>query len=318
MGLESAVHVSANQNRSTTAVVAQELTPLMWLRGRLTAYMALTKPTIVLLVVLTGAAGAVLEGSLLASPLKFTLAMVLLGLAAGSANAFNQYFEREVDSVMTRTRKRRPLPSGKISSGEALAFAILIGAMSTVVFWLVFNPLTALLSLWTILFYALFYTLYLKPRTPENIVIGGIAGSMGPLIAWAAGSGEVSWAAFLMFAVIFLWTPPHFWSLAIYMKHDYKAVNYPMMPVVVGDRRTWTRNIVYTVLTVIASLALLGFGLGWVYGVAAIGLGSWFLVKVIKGYRENTPMAARATFGVSIIYLLALFTVAIIDTALPF
>jgi len=307
---ENAVYTSAN---SQIASVNAEINPTMWLSARVRAYAALTKPTIVLLVVLTGAAGGVLEGSLLSSPLMFALSLVLLGMAAGSANAFNQFFERDVDAVMTRTRVKRPLPSGKIAPWEAFTFAALNGVISTVAFWVLFNPLTALLSLWTILFYALFYTLYLKPRTPENIVIGGIAGAMGPLIAWTAGAGQVAWAPVLMLAVIFFWTPPHFWSLAIYMKHDYKAVNYPMMPVVVGDKATWTRNLVYTIITLITSLSLLWFGLGWIYGAAAVGLGVYFLASVIRGVRDNTPLAARVVFLRSIIYLLALFTAAIVD-----
>ncbi|MCB2213476.1 heme o synthase [bacterium] len=308
--------ISSPNSQSANVVTADDVSPLIWLRDRIQAYNALTKPTIVLLVVLTGAAGAVLEGSLLSSPLLFALSLVLLGMAAGSANAFNQFFERNVDAVMTRTRVKRPLPSGKIAPWEAFTFAALNGIISTVAFWFVFNPLTALLSLWTILFYALFYTLYLKPRTPENIVIGGIAGAMGPLIAWTAGAGQVAVAPLLMLAIIFFWTPPHFWSLAIYMKHDYKAVNYPMMPVVVGDKATWTRNLVYTIVTLATSLTLLGFGLGWIYGAAAIGLGVYFLLSVIKGVRENTPQAARTVFVRSIFYLLALFTAAILDAAI--
>ncbi|MBS1261431.1 MAG: Protoheme IX farnesyltransferase [Calditrichaeota bacterium] len=287
-------------------------------RDRLAAYLALTKPTIVLLVVLTGAAGAVLDGGLLADPLRFAASLLLLAMAAGSANAFNQFFERRVDAVMARTRARRPLPAGRIHAWEAFVFASLLAAGSTVAFALSYNWLTALLSLGTILFYALFYTLYLKPRTRENIVIGGAAGAMGPVILTAAGDGAIGTPALLMFAVIFFWTPPHFWSLAIYMKHDYVAVNYPMMPVVAGERATWTRNIIYTALAVAASLALLGFGLGWLYGIAAVTLGAWFLRRVVHGAREHTPLAARNVFLASIVYLLALFTAAIADAVLPF
>lgn len=284
--------------------------------NKIRAYFSLTKPTILLLVVLTGAAGLVVEGGLSDRPAHFALVLILLGMAGGSANAFNQYFERDVDARMRRTRKRRPLPRGTISPTGALIFAVLLGVASTAGFWHFFNPLSAMLSLGTILFYALFYTLYLKPRTPENIVIGGIAGSMGPVIAWAASSGTLALPALLMFLVIFFWTPPHFWALAVYMRDDYVDVGYPMMPVVAGDEATWRRGLFYAGLMIAASLALLAYGAGWFYAAAAVVLGAGFVRTLIRAKRDGGPLAARTAFSSSILYLLVLFTAIILDWSL--
>jgi protoheme IX farnesyltransferase len=280
------------------------------------AYIALTKPSILLLVVLTGAAGLVVEGSLNNDPVRFMAVLVFLGMAGGSANAFNQYFERDVDAVMRRTRRRRPLPQGLISPTGALVYAVLLGVISTAVFGLGFNLLAGALTLGTILFYSLFYTLYLKPRTPQNIVIGGLAGAMGPVIAWAAGANHLGWTPLLMAAVIFFWTPPHFWTLAIYLKDDYTQVGYPMMPGIVGEKATWAQILAYTLVTLALSALLAVFEPGWLYLLAAAGLGVWFLVAVIRGWRKGTDMAARGVFSVSIVYLLALFTAIILDRGL--
>lgn len=297
-------------------VMESPVAPLQWVSQRISAYISLTKPTIMLLVILTGAAGLVLHGGMADHPLRFALALVFLGMAGGSANAFNQYFERDRDAIMRRTRKRRALPMGRISPAEAFVFSFLLAVASTLGFWFLFNPLSAMLSLGTIVYYALFYTLYLKPRTPENIVIGGVAGSMGPVITWAAASGTMALEPWLMFAVIFFWTPPHFWALAVYMKDDYVDVGYPMLPVVKGQRVTWNRSIVYAVITLTTSIALLAFGTGWLYAAAAIGLGGWFLRRLLHARKEESVLAARGAFTTSIVYLLALFTALILDKSI--
>ncbi|MBD3166841.1 protoheme IX farnesyltransferase [bacterium] len=283
---------------------------------RLRSYLALTKPTIQLLVVLTGAAGLVVEGSLNGDPSRFTLVLLLLAMAGGSANAFNQVFERDVDADMTRTRRRRPLPMKRIGVREAYAFAGLVGTASIAGFWLFFNLYSALLAAGTILFYSLFYTLYLKPRTPQNIVLGGAAGAMGPVIAWAAAANSLAVAPWLMFAIIFFWTPPHFWTLAIYHRTDYETVGYPMMPVIIGDARTWVQVIRYSVLMIAVSLGLLWSGLGLVYAISAIALGGLFMRKVVQAQTSRVPKDARGVFGYSILYLLALFTMMIVDAGL--
>ncbi|MGE5177346.1 MAG: heme o synthase, partial [Hyphomicrobiales bacterium] len=197
-------------------------------------YIELTKPRIVALVLVTAVAGLVVEGSLLAHPLRLLAILFAITMTAGSANAFNQYFERDLDAQMARTRLKRPLPLHRVPPGRALAFAIGIGAASVALLAAVATPLAAWLAFGTIAFYGFFYTLWLKPRTVHNIVIGGAAGAMGPVIAWAAATGSLALAPVLMFLVIFLWTPPHFWALALVVQDDYRAVNIPMLPIVRG------------------------------------------------------------------------------------
>jgi len=283
---------------------------------RLRSYIALTKPSILLLVLITGAAGLVLEGSLLARPLNFALVLLLLAMAGGSANAFNQYFEREVDAAMTRTRLRRPLPLKSVTPAGALICAGLLGIASTALFGMLFNWLSASLSLATILFYSLFYTIYLKPRTPLNIVIGGAAGAMSPVIAWAAAAGRMDIIPWLLFAIIFFWTPPHFWALALCFKEDYRQAQYPMLPLVKGDEVTWRQMAGYTLVTVAASLAVGLWDAALLYLPVAVGLGWLFLRKVARGRRSPSPRAAWGVFGFSIVYLLSLFTALMLDSAI--
>ncbi|MFH0881739.1 MAG: UbiA family prenyltransferase [bacterium] len=183
-------------------------------------------------------------------------------------------------------------------------------------FSFLFNPLSGALTLGTILFYSLFYTLYLKPRTPQDIVIGGLSGSMGPVIAWAVGANHLDWTPLLMAAVIFFWTPLHFWALAIFLKDDYTQVGYPMVPGIGGDKATWAQIFVYPLVTLAFSGVLVIFEPGWFYLLAAAGLGIWFLVVVIRDWRKGTDLAARGVFSVSIVCLLALFTAIILDRGL--
>ncbi len=287
-----------------------------FIKQRLQAYWALAKPTIMLLVAITGAAGLVAEGGLLDNPPKFAMALLLLTFAGGSANAFNQAFERERDALMERTKRRRPLPAKKIKPTEAFVVAIAMGVISIASFWRWFNPLSALLSAGTIIFYAFFYTLYLKPRTPQNIVIGGAAGAMAPVIGWAAGAGSLAVEPILMFLIIFFWTPPHFWALALCLKEDYRRVNLPMMPLIVGDSRTWSMIVIYALLTLTVSGSLIFFGAGILYAVAAAGLGAMFLRKILIARSHVSIKNARGVFGYSIVYLLVLFTALIIDRGL--
>jgi heme o synthase len=286
------------------------------LSRKLWAYLALTKPTLQLLLVITGAAGLVMEGSLLAQPLKFALVLIGLALSAGSAKALNQLLERRVDALMERTRQRRPLPLGLISPEEALVVALLLGIVSVGMFWLVFNLLSAVLTAATILFYSLIYTLCLKPRTPYSIVIGGVAGGMGPVIAWAAATGHTSPAAWLMLAVVFFWTPPHFWSLAIRHATDYSQTGFPMLPVVKGVDETWKSITRYTWLTLFSSLGLFFFGAGILYAVSAVVLGGMFLRRVYSARKHQAEAETRGVFRFSIVYLLALFAALIADRLL--
>ena len=276
-------------------------------------YIQLTKPTIMLLVVFTGSAALVVEGSFLAEPLKFLLVIVGLYLTGGCANALNQYLERDLDAKMERTKNRRPLPSGRLSPARALVFSVSIGIIGVILFAYFFNWLTALLSLGTILFYSLFYTLWLKPNTTQNIVIGGIAGAMAPIGAWTAATNSLSVIPWLLFLIIFLWTPPHFWALALFSKKDYKIVGLPMMPVVKGGDSTRLQILVYTIILVISSLGLLFFGAGWIYGATALILGALFTRRAFQLYIGKTDKLARQMFGQSLLYLFGMFSAIMVD-----
>lgn len=269
-----------------------------------------------LLVLITGATSLVLQGDLLADPGRFILVLIALSLTGGSANAFNMYFEREIDSKMVRTSKKRPLPLGLIRPGNALTFAIVVGLIAIGVFAVFFNTISATLAFGTIVYYAFFYTLFLKPRTKYNIVIGGAAGSMAPVIAWAAATGTVTITPLILFMIIFLWTPPHFWSLALYIKEDYVAVGYPMMPVAVGDSRTKRMILLYTLIVVLFSFLLHYSGSGVVYGFIAFTAGVIFVYRAATLYRSESTVQAKALFGYSIIYLFVLFAGIMVDVVL--
>jgi protoheme IX farnesyltransferase len=277
-------------------------------------FLLLTKPTICLLVVITGAAGLVWEGSLLGEPGRIALVLLGLFLAAGSANAFNQYFERDLDALMSRTARKRPLATRRVDPRAALAFAVAIGVAGVGLFAWQFNLLSAALTLGTIAFYAFFYTLYLKPRTPQNIVIGGIAGAMGPVIAWAAAANTLSVPALLMFLVIFLWTPPHFWALALCLKDDYSRSRLPMMPNVVGEDATLRQMFWYSIALVAVSLGLVFYDAGIVYMAFAVVCGAVFLWRMHVSMRDRVPKAHWGLFGWSILYLFILFAAMMADT----
>jgi protoheme IX farnesyltransferase len=276
-------------------------------------YLQLTKPSIMLLVIITGATALIIEGSLLHEPFRFLLVLLSLYLTGGSANALNQYFERDIDARMSRTSKRRPLPQGMIKPSRALFFSIGIGVTGVLIFGFVFNWLTALLSLATILFYSLFYTLLLKPNTTQNIVIGGIAGAMAPVGAWAAATGRMDIVPWILFLIVFLWTPPHFWALALFYKEDYHISNLPMLPVVKGDDVTLQQIVVYSILMVISSLLFFIFQAGWFYLIIASATGIRFVFKSIQAKKYRTEKHFRGLFGYSIAYLFILFIAMVID-----
>ncbi len=277
-------------------------------------YIELMKPRIVLLVIVTAVAGAVVEHSLLSDPWRLALVLLGITLTAGSANAFNQYFERHLDAQMERTRARRPLPLHRMPARNALGFAVAIGVGATVLLALVGNALTAALALGTIVFYGFFYTLWLKPRTVHNIVIGGAAGAMGPIIAWSAGSGTLALPAVLMFLVIFLWTPPHFWALAVCVRDDYRKVNIPMLPIVHGEAETFRQIVWYSVALVLLTLLmpLVNAG-GAVLALLALPLGGLFVWKAIQARRAASVERAWDVFGYSIVYLFVFFLGIIAD-----
>ena len=280
---------------------------------RFYSYIELTKPSIMLLVLIAGLTALIVEGSLLARPLLVLIFLFGLFLTGGSANAFNQYFERGIDAKMVRTSGRRPLPLNKIKSASALIFAIAIGIAGILLFAAVFNWLTAMLSLATILFYGLFYTLWLKPNTSLNIVIGGVAGAMAPVGAWTAATGSMALMPWLLFLIIFFWTPPHFWSLTLKFKDDYRKSGLPMLPLVKGDDQTFSQIYYYTIILFIVSLLPLIVDFGIIYLAAAVVLGSLFIRKASRARKSRDIKLAWGVFKYSIIYLFALFFALMID-----
>ena len=278
-------------------------------------YFQLTKPSIMLLVIVSGGTALIMEGSLVTQPLKFLLVLLALYLTGGSANALNQYFERDIDSLMERTKTRRPLPLGRIQAPQALIFSISIGLVGVLMFGILFNWLTAFLSLATILFYSLFYTLYLKPNTRHNIVIGGIAGAMAPVGAWTAATGEFALAPWILFLIIFLWTPPHFWELAASRTDDYKKSGLPMLPVVKGIDFTLKQILVYTVILVAVTFSLYWVQAGWFYLSVAVVTGILFIKKSYQANKDQSISRFKGLFGYSILYLFALLFSIIIESS---
>ena len=282
----------------------------------LRAYVELTKPRILLLVIFTG-----LPVMAMASegwPGFPFAAVTLLGiaLAAGAANALNCYLERDRDALMERT-SGRPLPAQRISPRAALIFALALGVTSIALLYFVAGSVAAALGVASILFYVFVYTIWIKPRSPLNAVIGGAAGAAAPLIADAAVNGHVGAAGWLLFAIVFFWQPPHVWAIALFRKDDYERAGIPMMPSVVGDQPTRWRMLFYSLALVPVTLApvLLGL-LGWVYLAAALPLDAWFVWLAVRVLRERSEAAARSMFHVSLLFLFALFFSMLLDRAI--
>ena len=283
------------------------------LRDRLVAYTALTKPRIVLLLLVTTVPAMVLAKRGL--PSLWLIAATLTGgmLTAGSANALNQYLERDIDEKMHRTRSR-PLPGHRIEPGRALIFALILGVVGFVWLTVLVNLLSALLAVGAIAFYVIVYTLLLKRSTTQNIVIGGAAGAVPVLVGWAAVTGTLSLAAWVMFAIIFLWTPPHFWALALRYRDDYARAGVPMLPVVKGSRRTATEVVAYAGVLVAVTLVLQPVGrLGSLYAICAVALGAGFLYRAIRLRLDPDGAAAIKLFRYSITYLGLLFAAIAVD-----
>jgi heme o synthase len=269
-------------------------------------YLALTQPTIQLLAVVTGATALVMEGSLLVTPIRFTTALILLTMAGGSAKAFNQIIERDLDAILSRTRLKRPLPSGRLNVIEAVCFASTLGISAISLYGLLFNWFTALLVAGSMFFYCIVYTIYLKPRTAWNIIIGGAAGAMGPVICWGAATGTTSLFPWMLFLVVFFWNVPHFWALAIYYMDDYRRLPIPVLPVMIGEKRTWNVMIGFGLATIIASLGMAFIFSGSLFWSGALGLGFCLITLLIQGHFSQSRQAARRVFVFSIIYLMLL------------
>jgi len=280
---------------------------------RVSAYVALTKPRIIELLLITTLPTMILAERGL--PGVWLMVATLLGgaLAAGGANAINMYVDRDIDKLMHRTAKR-PLVTGVIAPRNALIFAITLEIVAFVELWAWVNLLSAVLAVSATLFYVFIYTLWLKRTSKQNIVIGGAAGAMPVLVGWAAVTNSLAWAPVVLFGVIFLWTPPHFWALAVKYKDDYEAAHVPMMPVVATFRRTATEIIAYTVAMVALTLVLAPVAhLGAVYVVSAAVLGFGFVVMAVRLWIQATPKASMQLFSYSITYLTLLFVMMAVD-----
>ena len=281
-------------------------------------FFALTKPRVMSLVVFTGLCGLLAAPGPIHPVIGFT-AVLCIALGAGGAGALNQWWEADLDARMKRTSKR-PLPQGRLRRTDARDFGIALGAASVGLMGLAVHWLAAVILAVSILYYAVIYTIWLKPRTPQNIVIGGAAGAFPPLIGWVAVTGEITLMPVLLFAIIFMWTPPHFWALALFVKSDYAKAGIPMLPVVAGEAATRRQILLYAAL--LLPLSLLPWwvgGAGVVYGIAAAVLSTLFLLLSLRvGLRRRQPEGDRMKpekqlFAYSVIYLFALFAALVAD-----
>jgi protoheme IX farnesyltransferase len=288
-------------------------------------YVNLMKPRIMMLVVFTGFAGLVAATGITGvsmHPLMAAIATLAVALGSGAAGAINMWYDSDIDAVMARTATR-PIPSGAVPREEALAMGLIMSGVSVLLMWLASNWLAAALLAFSIFYYGVIYTMWLKRATPQNIVIGGGAGAFPPVIGWAAVTGNVPLDAWILFAIIFFWTPPHFWALSLLAHKEYAKVSVPMLPVTHGAKATRTQILLYTVLLVVVSLAPLATGLGgWIYGAVAAGLGAVFLAYAVRLTRSKAGDAdaagadmklAKSTFVFSILYLFALFGAVLVE-----
>lgn len=295
------------------AISAVALPGRLSLNSRLGAYVALTKPRIIELLLITTLPTMIVAQRGL-PPVWLMLATLLGGaLAAGGANAINMFVDRDIDKLMHRTRKR-PLVTGAVAPRNALIFAVSLEVVAFVELWAWVNLLSAVLAISATLFYVFVYTLWLKRTSSQNIVIGGAAGAVPVLVGWAAVTDSLSWTPIVMFAIIFVWTPPHFWALAVKYKEDYQAAHIPMLPAVASFKRTAQEILVYSVILVGVSLLLAWVAsLGLVYVVSASALGLGFIGLAVRLWRRATPKAAMQLFSYSITYLTLLFVCMAVD-----
>ncbi len=284
--------------------------------SRVGAYLDLTRPRVLLLVLFTAPPALLLGQAAMPGLLAALTILAGTALIGGSCGAFNAYIERESDALMARTRSR-PLPSGQLSPGRALAFAWVTGGLGVLLVGLAGGPLAAAVGAAGLFHYVVIYTLWLKPRTAQNIVIGGAAGAVAPLIADVAADGVLDPIGWLLFAVVVLWTPPHFWAIALYRAKEYAAAGIPMMPAVVGAQGTRWRMLAYAILLVPATLAVVpAAGLSMFYGAVALGAGLWFIGANVHALRQQNSRADRRVFAVSIGYLTLVFTALLIECVL--
>ena len=278
-------------------------------------YVQILKPRVMSLVVFTGFVGLVVAPGHL-NPVLAAVAVLYIAVGAGASGAINMWYDRDIDAVMRRTAMR-PLPAGRMLPGEALGFGVVLAVWAVAVMGLAVNWVAAELLALTILFYVFVYTVWLKRRTPQNIVIGGAAGALPPLVGWAAATGDIGWGGIALFAIIFFWTPPHFWALSLYRAGEYEAAGVPMLPVVAGARETRRQMLIYTLMLWPATLApwLLGIA-GPAYGIGAGGLSLLFTVAALRVWRDGDAgegRSARQMFAFSLLYLFLVFTLLLVD-----
>jgi protoheme IX farnesyltransferase len=311
-----ALHIALAALSLAASLVASALT----LRGEPAAngpwrdYVTLTKPRIMSLLLLTGACGMVV-GARGFPPLgTFVAAMVGLALACGGASALNHLLDADIDRLMGKRTEKRPVAAGRVAPSHALEFGLALSAFSFVLLASVVNPLTAALALVGNLFYVLVYTRWLKRSTPQNIVIGGAAGAVPPLVGWAAATGNLTVPALFLFLIVFFWTPPHFWALALLIRDSYAAAKVPMLPVVRGERETLRQIVVYTLVLIAVTLLPVAWGtLGVAYAVAALALGGTFLLLTLRLRRAPSRPRASLLFHYSLLYLALLFVAMAVD-----
>jgi heme o synthase len=285
---------------------------------RLRRFFELTKPRVVCLIVFCAVIGMFLAAPGMVPPALLASAIAGIWLVAGAAAAVNCLVEQKVDAVMTRTRGR-PLPRGELTAPQTVAFAGIMGGAGLWLLYTLVNPLTMWLTLGTFVGYAVIYTILLKPMTPQNIVIGGASGAMPPVLGWAAVTGEVAPQALLLFLIIFAWTPPHFWALALYRSDDYAKAGLPMLPITHGRKFTQLYVLLYTVVLFASALLPFAYGMsGPVYLGAAVALNGVFLAYAVRLYLAYSDSLARRTFRYSIVYLAALFAALLVDHYLAF
>jgi heme o synthase len=294
--------------------------------GSIGDFVALLKPRVMSLVVFTGFAGlAVAPGDI--HPLLAAVAVLCIAVGAGASGAINMWYDRDIDAIMNRTCGR-PIPRGAVAPDAALSFGLVLAVFSVMLMGIGVNWMAAGLLAFTILFYIVVYTMWLKRRTPQNIVIGGAAGAFPPMIGWAAVTGDISLASISLFLLIFMWTPPHFWALSLFREGDYAKAGVPMMPVVAGQRATKVQMLVYTLLLAPIALVPAAFGVaGWIYAAVAVALNAAFILHALAVLRERDVAlpahgaskgghrAAKAMFGFSLIYLFGHFAALVLDRA---
>ena len=277
------------------------------------SFFALCKPKVSAMIVFTAVIGMFMATPGMVPWQLLLAATIGIGFSSGAAAAFNCLIEQKIDAMMARTRGR-PLPTGQVSVLNTVIFASIIGLIGMWVLYVFVNPLTMWLTFGTFLGYAVIYTVFLKPATPLNIVIGGASGAMPPILGWAAVTNMISPEALIMFLIIFAWTPPHFWALALYRREDYERVGLPMLPVTHGEKFTREHIVLYTIILFAVAMMPVGLGMsGWIYLVTSLALNIGFMYYVIQLWREYSDDLAKRTFKFSIYYLMLLFAGLLVD-----